>query len=90
MIWSCAESDASVVKIEEISGAKIYKQHCRICHGDDGRKGFAKAAIIPESTLSLDERVALITRGKGKMMPYTDVLNKEEIKAVAEYTFTLQ
>jgi mono/diheme cytochrome c family protein len=90
MIGSCAQTDTPAANADEISGKEIYQKHCGICHGDDGRKGFAEAKIIPESALNIDERIALITRGKGTMMPYANVLNKEEIKAVAEYTLTLK
>ena len=46
--------------------------------------------MIPESKLDLQERIALITNGKGSMMPYKDILSKDEIARVAEYTLTLE
>ncbi|HKK39827.1 MAG TPA: cytochrome c [Cryomorphaceae bacterium] len=89
LVWSCGSENPSQGN-EEISGQKIYKTHCAICHGDDGRKGFADAKILPESGLSLEERILLITNGKNTMMPYRGVLSQEEIEAVAEYTLSLK
>ncbi len=90
LVWSCGGDGSSQSTDEEISGAKIYKTHCAICHGDDGRKGFADAKILPESALTLEERIQLITNGRNTMMPYSGVLSKEEIEAVAEYTLSLK
>lgn len=90
MVWSCGGDGSSQSADEEISGAKIYKTHCAICHGDDGRKGFADAKILPESSLTLEERIQLITNGRNTMMPYSGVLSEEEIEAVAKYTLSLK
>lgn len=46
--------------------------------------------MLPDSRLSVEERVLLITHGKGTMMPYKGILSKEEIRQVAEYTLTLK
>lgn len=73
-----------------MTGVEIYKKQCAICHGKDGRKGLAGAKMIPESKLDLQERIVLITQGKGSMMPYKDILSKDEIARVAEYTLTLE
>jgi cytochrome c6 len=75
---------------KEISGASLFKTHCAICHGENGRKGFADAKILPDSELSLEERIRLITNGKGTMMPYRGVLSEEEIEAVARFTLSLK
>ena len=93
LVWACStgsgEKNLDASK-KPVTGQSVYKTHCAICHGDDGRKGFAGAKLLPESMLSVAERVALITRGKGAMMPFADVLKTDEIKAVAEYTTTLK
>ena len=90
LVWSCGGGNSSQSANEEISGAKIYKTHCAICHGDDGRKGFADAKMLPESALTLEERIQLITNGKNTMMPYSGILSEEEIEAVARYTLSLK
>ncbi len=86
---STGNGDAGEKREAPQEGSAIYNTHCAICHGNDGRKGLAGAKMIPESTLSMDERIALITNGKGSMMPYRGILSKEEIKRVAEFTLTL-
>jgi len=69
---------------------KLYNTNCGICHGKKGRKGLAGAKILPESELNLKERIAIITHGKGQMMPYKNILSEEEIQAIAEYTMTFK
>lgn len=91
VVLSCGTGgDAESGGSDSLSGESLYKTHCAICHGADGKKGLAGAKMIPESELSLDERIALITNGKGSMMPYRGVLSKEEIARVAAYTLTLE
>jgi len=90
LIWSCGGDGSSQSSDEEISGAKIYKTHCAICHGDNGRKGFADAKVLPESELTVAERIQLITNGRNTMMPYSGILSEEEIEAVAQYTLSLK
>lgn len=78
------------VRTSQEIGQSVFKDKCVICHGKDGRKGLGGAKLLPNSTLSVAERIDLISKGKGKMMPYEGVLSPEEIKAVAEYTTTLK
>ena len=52
--------------------------------------GLNGAKPIPESKMTLEERITHITNGKGAMQPYKGILKPEEIKAVAEYTFQLK
>jgi cytochrome c6 len=89
-LFSCGGESSRSAGDQEISGEKIYKTHCAICHGDDGRKGFADAKVLPESTLTETERIQLITNGRGTMMPYSGVLSEKEIEAVAKYTLSLR
>ena len=41
------------------------------------------------SELTYEERVAIITNGRNLMTPFKEILNEEEIKAVAAYTIKL-
>lgn len=66
-------------------GEKIYKTYCVTCHGLYGDMGGGGAYNLQESQLSLEERVAVITRGRNAMTPFETLLNKKEIKAVAQY-----
>lgn len=91
LVWACGSADTTESVITPGKSVEaLYKTHCSICHGNDGRKGLAGARILPESTLTLEERVQLIARGKGNMMSYQGLLSAEQIEALAEYTTTFK
>ncbi len=71
-------------------GEKVYQMHCVLCHGKDGTFGISGAKDLTRSTLTSTEMTALVTDGKGAMMPYRNVLTKAEIEAVVEHVRTLQ
>lgn len=73
-----------------IAGVDLYTTHCTACHGADGNMGVAGAKKIPESVLTLEERIELITHGKKTMPAFKEKLTTEEIKRLAEYTLTLK
>lgn len=73
-----------------IDGVKIFKQNCELCHGADGKLGLNGSKDLSLSTLDLDARVAMVTKGKGVMMPFENILTAQEIKAVAEYSMSLK
>lgn len=68
----------------------VFRQKCVLCHGADGALGLNGAKNLGESTLSLEDRINIITNGKKLMAPFNTVLSPEEIKAAAEYTQTLK
>lgn len=70
-------------------GMAIFRQNCVTCHGADGTLGLYSAKNLQESTLTLEERVNIITNGRKLMTPFKTVLSSEEIEAVAAYTQTL-
>ncbi len=72
-----------------VDGAKIFKQSCELCHGSDGKLGANGSKDLTVSELDLDARIAMITKGKGLMTPFENILSLSEIKAVAEFTMTL-
>lgn len=74
----------------KIDASKIFKTHCQLCHGTDGKLGLNGAKDLTVSELSLDQRIELITNGKNTMVPYENILSPEEIKAVAQYTMNLK
>lgn len=71
-------------------GVKIYRQYCVLCHGADGKLALNGAKDLTKSALTKAERVQLITKGKGLMTPFGEMLSTAEIEAVAEYTMTLK
>lgn len=73
-----------------VDGAKVYKISCALCHGMDGKLGLNGSKDLSISALTLEERIALITKGKGVMPAQENILSAEEIKAAAEHTMTLK
>lgn len=67
------------------SGKKIYEERCSSCHGVDGKKMMAGAPDLTRSKMSMEERIEIIKNGKGAMIPFKDILNDQEIEAVARY-----
>lgn len=72
------------------TGGDIFKQYCQTCHGGDGKLGLNGAKDLTVSALSIEQRLELITNGKGVMTPFRSILSPEQIRAVAEYTQTLK
>lgn len=73
-----------------MDGEKIYKMYCVSCHGVDGAMGFSGAPNLQKSMLSLEDRINMITHGKGVMNAFKGILSKEEISNVAEYIENLR
>ncbi len=70
------------------NGEEIYMTYCKSCHGKKGSLGIGGAAKLTKSELSLDERIEIISNGKGKMTGFGALLSKKEVKAVAKFTET--
>lgn len=73
-----------------IDAKKLFKMNCMLCHGADGKLGANGSKDLTKSVLTLEERITLITNGKGAMVPYKGMLSAEEIKALAKYTTELK
>jgi len=71
-------------------GEKVYKTYCVTCHGLYGNMGGSGAFDLTASTLKLEERIQVITKGRNVMMGFESLMSPEKIKAVAEYTLTLK
>lgn len=69
----------------EVDAKKVYRAKCGICHGNDGKKMMSGAPDLSISKMSLEDRIALITNGKGVMPPQKNIMNTKEIIAVAKY-----
>ncbi len=68
-----------------VNGQKIFKDNCIVCHGIKGNMGAAGAFDLTKSTLSLEERINVISNGRNGMTPFKSILSSEKIEAVAEY-----
>ena len=75
---------------KKVDGKKIYRQYCITCHGVNGDMGASGAFDLTTSKLTLDEKIAVITNGRNTMTPFKGLLSEAKIKAVAEFTETLQ
>ena len=83
------ETSSSSAETVALDGAKIYKQNCALCHGPDGKLGANGSKDLTISDFDLNERIAMISKGKGVMTAFENILTLAEIKAVAEYSMTL-
>lgn len=71
-------------------GRVVYKKNCKLCHGIDGKLQANGSKDLTLSELNLEERIAIINKGRNVMPPFEGVLSEKEIKAVAEYTRSLK
>lgn len=75
-------------KVSEAEAMRLYTIKCSLCHGPEGNLMIGGAPDLTESRAGLEERIAIITYGKGTMPPQKGVLTSEEIAAVAAYAGT--
>ena len=83
-------TEAGGAVISAAEAAKTYALKCGMCHGEDGKLMLAGAPDLSTSTLSREDRIALITYGKGTMPPQQGVLDDATIAAVADHLETLR
>lgn len=74
----------------EASIKRAYTMKCSLCHGADGKLMASKAPDLSTSTMDLENRVALITYGKGTMPPQKDILDAATIRGIARYIETFR
>jgi mono/diheme cytochrome c family protein len=82
----------------QASGEAVYKANCQSCHGSTGtpNPGIAKAMGVKAASdpdmkkLSVDEEIAAVKDGKGKMKPFSGKLTDAQIKDVVNYYRTLK
>ena len=81
------------------SGAAVYRQHCRTCHGATGTPTQRMVGLYPKlktlsdsalmAGLSIDSIVNVVRKGRGDMKPLADKLTADQMTAVANYVKTL-
>ncbi len=98
-IYACGSSDTpeetsgaqqATTATSQADGKKIYKQYCVTCHGLYGDMGASGAFNLTTSELPVADRIVVITKGRGAMTPFENLLDADEIAAVAEYTLELK
>jgi len=72
------------------AGKKLFKKWCIACHGITGDMEVNGAKDLGKSVLSLEERVEIISNGKGLMTPFSGLLLEEEILQLAKYVETFR
>lgn len=91
-VWlACTQAGAdspSRVNAMNDPGKQIFRTHCVLCHGAKGDLQLNGAKVLGQSELTLKERIAVITNGRNVMTPFGKILSEEEIRQVAQYTFT--
>lgn len=92
----CASVAMSTAAAElAADGQAVYEKRCAMCHGEDG-KGDTKAGKMmktPDITTadwkegtSVEQLVATLKKGLGKMKSFEGKVSDEELTAAAEYT----
>lgn len=75
------------------NGARLYRQHCTGCHGQDGRPvlpaapDLSRPMALMRGDLSL---LALVRSGRGAMPAYAGVLKDREVLDVLAHLRTLR
>jgi|TARA_B100000768_G_scaffold181990_1_gene208118 mono/diheme cytochrome c family protein len=92
ILTQCAGSDTPTAQpTEDIAQPsfaaikRIYTMKCSLCHGNDGKLMASKAPDLSKSKMSLEDRVAIISYGKGTMPPQKGILDAASIRGVAAY-----
>ncbi|MDR4498337.1 MAG: cytochrome c [Candidatus Scalindua sp.] len=76
---------------EEIDANDLFKRHCVVCHGEDGKgktdlgEGLGARDFTQKEfhdSITDEKIVEQITNGSEKMFPFKDKLAPEEIKAL--------
>lgn len=88
---ACGDADATgAAAPPPADGQAVYNARCAMCHGRKGDLGLSGAKDLTMSALSRPEAIAIVTAGKGAMMPYGEQLSKKEIEAVVDHVISLR
>ena len=90
LLLSCGSNSTNNISKVKSTGQSIYESNCTSCHGSDGKLCTLGAKDLSISTFSKEQTEEIITNGKSTMTPFGNMLNKEEISAVADYVGTLK
>ena len=88
-VFACGGGGPQLSADELAKGKETFGKLCVACHGSTGNMALNGAKKFGDSTLSLEERILVITNGRNMMTPYKGILSPEEIKTVAGYTIEL-
>ena len=71
--------------IDMANASRLYIMKCAMCHGENGEPVLITATDLRTSTMSVEERVAIIAYGKATMPPHRDMLDMAAIRGIAVY-----
>ena len=71
--------------VDLANASRQYTLKCSVCHGEDGAPVLASAPDLRTSSLTVEERVAIIAYGKGTMPPHRGMLDMPTIRGIAVY-----
>jgi len=77
--------DMGAAGVDLTNASRKYTMKCSVCHGEDGAPVLASAPDLRTSTLSEEERIAIIAYGKGTMPPHRGMLDMPTIRGIAVY-----
>lgn len=80
----------SVKSEENLKGKILFRNYCVVCHGIEGDLNSVVAANLKISTLTLEERIKVITEGRNLMTPFEGLFTKGEIENIADYIEVLR
>ena len=69
-------------------GAALYKQHCSVCHGDDGRGGVGVPLSLSSFIDSVSDeylRITIRVGRPGRIMPSFPKLSEAQVNAIVEH-----
>lgn len=69
---------------------EIYVALCLNCHGIDGKLGKFNASDLSKTILTIEQKMEIISNGKGLMKGYKEELSQEEIKSLAIYLYSFK
>lgn len=86
---SCGNNSIKTSEVKS-AGQSLYESNCTSCHGEDGKLCALSAKDLSVTNFSKEQMEEIIANGKSTMTPFGNMLNKEEISAVADYVETLK
>ncbi len=91
LLAGCAAAGSDAVKSDGrlAPGEAIFRKECAMCHGNSGTLGLSGAKDLTQSTLSKEEMIAVVTRGRGGMAGFGHLLTEEQINEVVDHVRTL-
>ncbi|SIN66485.1 c-type cytochrome [Chitinophaga niabensis] len=73
-----------------ITGDTLYKKNCKVCHGNDGARGFMGAKNLKLSNMETSAIIQQIREGKSPMPSFKKKFSEEELAVLADYVKSLR